>query len=85
MSETPRDEQQWHHPPDYYYYIQGLFIVVFSRCEDVTKDRNTKNNLIWTAENGDPIHEACIPPGSLAHGNNEDEARGRSRNKIIAR
>ena len=34
---------------------------VFSRCEDVAKDRNTRNYLAWTAGNGDPMHEVCIP------------------------
>ena len=32
----------------YYYYIRGL--KVFSRCEDATKDRNTREHLVWTVE-----------------------------------
>ena len=34
---------------------------VFSRCENVAKDRNTWGHLVWTAGNGDPMHEVCIP------------------------
>ena len=32
---------------------------VFSRYEDVTKDRNTSGHLVRTA-NGAPMHEVCI-------------------------
>ena len=35
--------------------------VVFSRCEDVARDQNTRDQLAWAAENGDPIYEVCIP------------------------
>ena len=34
---------------------------VFSRCEDVAKKQNTRDHLAWTAGNGDPIHDVCIP------------------------
>ena len=34
---------------------------VFSRCEDVTKDRNSKDHLVWTIGNADPMHEVRIP------------------------
>ena len=33
---------------------------VFSRCEDVAKDRNTRDHLAWITGNGGPMHEACI-------------------------
>ena len=33
---------------------------VFSRCEDVAKDQNTRDHLAWTAGNRDPMHEVCI-------------------------
>ena len=41
---------------------------VFSRCEDVVKDRNTNDHLAWTAENGDSLHG-----GYPAHGNSKSE------------
>ena len=44
---------------DYYYYIRCLR--VFSRCEDVAKDRNTRNHLVWIVVNGDPMHGVYIP------------------------
>ena len=34
---------------------------VFDRRQDVAKDQNTRNNLIWTAEKRNPMHEVCIP------------------------
>ena len=45
----------------YYYYIRGLR--VFSRCEDVAKDRNTRGtSIVWTVGNGgDLMHGVCIP------------------------
>ena len=38
-----------------------MFKAVSSRCEDVAKDQNTRDNLAWTTGNGDPMHEVCIP------------------------
>ena len=43
---------------------------VFSRCEDIAKDQNTKDHLVWTAGNGGPMNEICIPhkvPRAWAH------------------
>ena len=37
----------------------------------------TRDTLAWTAGNGDPMHEVCIP----FHGNSKGETRGRTRNK----
>ena len=34
---------------------------VFSSCEDIPKDRSTRYHLALAAENGDPMHEVCIP------------------------
>ena len=34
---------------------------VFSRYKDVTKDRNTRDHLVWDAHNWDHTHEASIP------------------------
>ena len=31
--------------------------LVASRCEDVPKERNTRDHLAWTIGNGDPMHE----------------------------
>ena len=55
--------------------------VVFSRCEDVAKDQNTRHHLAWT-EN--PMYEVCIVhcyTGYLAHGNSRGGERGRSRHQ----
>ena len=41
-----------------YYYIRGLK-TVFSRWEDVAKDRNTRDYLVQTIGNGYPMHGAC--------------------------
>ena len=34
---------------------------VFSRCQDVPKDQNTRDNSAWTAENRYLMHGVCIP------------------------
>ena len=39
---------------------------VFSRCEDVVKDQNTRDHLARPAGNGDPMHEVCIPCMGIA-------------------
>ena len=45
-------------------HIRG--VRVFSRCEDVAKDRNTREeHLVWTVGNGDPMYEVCIPHNTL--------------------
>ena len=58
-------------------------IAVFSSCENVAIDRNTRDHLAsWTAGNWDPMHKVCVShTGYLAHGNSKGETRGRSRNK----
>ena len=33
---------------------------VFSRCENVPEDRNTRDHLAWTVGNRDPMHEVGI-------------------------
>ena len=48
-----------------YYLSKSLLLkrhkVVFSRCEDVAKDSNTRDHLAWIIGNGDPMHGVCIP------------------------
>ena len=48
----------------YYYYIRDL--KVFSRCENVAKDQNTREYLAWSAVNGDPMHEVVYPTQSIS-------------------
>ena len=67
----------------YYYYYSKVQLdilllytglkTVFSRCENVAKDQNTRDHLAWTAGNGDPMHEVCIPAEYLAHVNSRGE------------
>ena len=44
---------------EHYYYTRGLR--VFTRCKDVAKTEIQGGHLVWTAGNGDPMHEVCIP------------------------
>ena len=37
-----------------YYNIQD------GRCEDIAKDRKTRDHLAWTIVNGDPMHGVYI-------------------------
>ena len=55
--------------------------MVSSRCEDVAKDRNTREHLVWTAGTGIPCTVCVSHTLYLAHGNGEGEGRGRSRHK----
>ena len=70
--------------------------MVFNRCEDISKDRNTRRHLVWMecrvqgshARGGDAMHGVGIPctgcvshTGYLSHGNSKGEERGRSRHK----
>ena len=42
---------------------------VFSRCENVAKDRNTRDHVAWTVGNEDPMHDVCLSHTVyLAHG-----------------
>ena len=56
-------------------------MAVFSSCEDVAKDRNSRNHLAWTAENGGSHARGVSHTGYLVYGNSKGEERGRSRYK----
>ena len=45
------------------------------------KDKDTRNNLLWTIVNGDPKTKCVSHTGYLAHGNSKDEVRGRNRHE----
>ena len=49
------------------HFVRSLLLykrlkAVYSRCEHDAKDQNTRDHLVWTAGNGDPMHEVCILP-----------------------
>ena len=56
---------------------------VFSRGEDVAKDRHTRDHLALTTGNGNPMHEVCT--GYFAHGSSKAKIRERSRHKNLSK
>ena len=50
---------------------------MFRCCDDVEKDRNTRDHLAWTAGNGNPMHEVCIIRMVTTRVKQEDEADNR--------
>ena len=51
-----------------YIYIMQIIIISLkqsfsTRHSMILKDQNTRDHSAWTIENGDPMHEVCIPLG----------------------
>ena len=38
--------------------------------------RNTRDKIVWTVGNGDPMHNMYFLHGFLAHGNSKGETKG---------
>ena len=50
--------------------LHTMFNAVFSRCEDVAKDQNTRDNSAWDCrERKSPYMRRVFHTGYLAHGN----------------